>query len=103
MALCEADITSKNGEKVKRLLNNFALVREKIADLNVRDEIRNLQPPVDGNEIMQIFGITGGPIIGVIKSTIKNAILDGIIAPNDREAALELMYKVAADNGLRPL
>ncbi len=103
MTLCEADITSKNREKVKRLLNNFALVREKIADLNVRDEIRNLQPPVDGNEIMQIFGITGGPVIGVIKSTIKNAILDGIIAPNDREAAIELMYKIAAEQGLTPV
>ena len=103
MTLCEADITSKNREKVKRLLNNFTLVREKIADLNVRDEIRNLQPPVDGNEIMQIFGITGGPVIGVIKSTIKNAILDGIIAPNDREAAIELMYKIAAEQGLTPV
>ena len=103
MTLCEADITSKNREKVKRLLNNFALVREKIADLNVRDEIRNLQPPVDGHEIMQIFGISGGPIIGVIKSSIKNAILDGIIAPNDREAALRLMYQIAEQQGLHPL
>lgn len=65
MTLCEADITSKNREKVKRLLTNFAIVREKIADLNVRDEIRKLQPPVDGNEIMEIFGISGGPIVGV--------------------------------------
>ncbi len=103
MTLCEADITSKNREKVKRLLTNFAIVREKIADLNVRDEIRKLQPPVDGNEIMEIFGISGGPIVGTIKSALKNAILDGIIAPNDREAALELMYKIAADNGLTPV
>ena len=102
MTLCEADITSKNREKVKRLLNNFALVREKIADLNVRDEIRKLQPPVDGNEIMEIFGISGGPVIGVIKSALKNAILDGIIAPNDRDAAMELMYRIAAENGLTP-
>lgn len=102
MTLCEADITSKNREKVKRLLNNFALVREKIADLNIRDEIRLLQPPVDGNEIMEIFGITGSPVIGIIKTAIKNAILDGIIAPNDRDAALELMYKIAAENGLTP-
>lgn len=103
MTLCEADITSKNRDKVKRLLGNFALVREKIADLNARDEIRNLQPPVDGNEIMAIFGITGGPVIGVIKSAIKNAILDGIIAPNDREAALALMYEIAAAEGLKPV
>lgn len=102
MTLCEADITSKNREKVKRLLNNFALVREKIADLNVRDEIRLLQPPVDGNEIMEIFGIGGSPVIGIIKTAIKNAILDGVIAPNDRDAALELMYKIAAENGLTP-
>lgn len=103
MQLCEADITSKNKEKVKRLLGNFALVREKIADLNARDEIRNLQPPVDGNEIMEIFGIQGGPIIGMIKATIKNAILDGIIAPGDREGALKLMYETAAANGLKPV
>ena len=102
MTLCEADITSKNREKVRRLLANFALVREKISDLNVRDEIRKLQPPVDGNEIMEIFGIKGGPVIGTIKSAIKNAILDGIIAPNDREAALGIMYRTAADNGLTP-
>lgn len=103
MTLCEADITSKNREKVRRLLANFALVREKISDLNVRDEIRKLQPPVDGNEIMEIFGIKGGPVIGTIKSAIKNAILDGIIAPNDREAALGIMYRTAADNGLAPV
>ena len=102
MTLCEADITSKNREKVRRLLANFALVREKISDLHVRDEIRKLQPPVDGNEIMEIFGIKGGPVIGTIKSAIKNAILDGIIAPNDREAALGIMYRTAADNGLTP-
>ena len=89
--------------KVKRLLANFAIVRDKIADLNVRDEIRKLQPPVDGNEIMEIFGIKGSPVIGVIKSTIKNAILDGIIAPNDREAALELMFRIAYENGLKPV
>lgn len=103
MMLCEADITSKNREKVKRLLHNFALVREKIADLNARDEIRNLQPPVDGNEIMEIFGIPGGPVIGIIKSAIKNAILDGDFAPNDREAALALMYTLAAEQGLTPV
>ncbi len=103
MMLCEADITSKNREKVKRLLANFAIVRDKIADLNVRDEIRKLQPPVDGNEIMEIFGIKGSPVIGVIKSTIKNAILDGIIAPNDREAALEIMFRIADENGLKPV
>lgn len=102
MMLCEADITSKNREKVKRLLNNFSTVRHKIADLNARDEIRNLQPPVDGNEIMEIFGISGGPVVGQIKSALKNAILDGLIAPGDRESALTLMYSIAADLGLTP-
>ncbi|MBD5252162.1 MAG: HD domain-containing protein [Bacteroides sp.] len=103
MTLCEADITSKNREKVKRLLGNLAVVREKISDLNARDEIRNLQPPVDGNEIMEIFNIQGGPLVGKIKSALKNAILDGVIAPGDREGALELMYRIAAENGLHPL
>ncbi len=102
MALCEADITSKNKTKVARILGNFALVRQKIIDLNERDEIRNLQPPVDGNEIMEIFGISGGPVIGTIKTGIKNAILDGLIGATDREAALEMMYKIAAENGLTP-
>ncbi len=102
MALCEADITSKNKEKVTRILNNFALVRRKIIDLNERDEIRNLQPPVDGHEIMEIFGISGGPVIGIIKAGIKNAILDGLIGATDREAALEMMYRIAAENGLTP-
>ncbi len=102
MTLCEADITSKNKEKVLRILDNFALVRRKMVDLNERDEIRNLQPPVDGHEIMEIFGISGGPVIGLIKSGIKNAILDGRIGATDREAALKLMYELAAENGLTP-
>ncbi len=103
MTLCEADITSKNREKVKRILDNFTLVRAKIVDLNERDEIRNLQPPVDGNEIMEIFGITGGPVVGKIKSALKNAILDGAFPPSDREAALEMMYRIAAEHGLTPV
>ncbi|MDE5827881.1 MAG: HD domain-containing protein, partial [Duncaniella sp.] len=102
MTLCEADITSKNQEKVRRILENFALVRAKMVDLNERDHIRNFKPPVDGNEIMETFGITGGPVIGIIKTTIKNAILDGIIH-NDYEEARQLMLKVAADHGLHPV
>lgn len=102
MALCEADITSKNQEKVRRILENFALVRRKIVDLNERDEIRNFKPPVDGNEIMETFGITGSPVIGIIKSAIKNAILDGVIR-NDYGEAHELMLKIAAENGLQPV
>ena len=102
MALCEADITSKNQEKVRRVLDNFALVRKKMIDLNERDQIRNFKPPVDGNEIMETFGISGGPLIGQIKSSIKNAILDGIIR-NDYDEAHELMLKIAAEHGLSPI
>ena len=102
MTLCEADITSKNQEKVKRLLANFALVRSKIADLNERDNIRNYQPPVDGNEIMRTFGLTGSPIVGTIKSAIKNAVLDGIIG-NNHDEAYALMLSIAAEHGLTPV
>ena len=102
MALCEADITSKNQEKVRRILDNFTLVRNKMVDLNERDNIRNFSPPIDGNEIMQTFGISGGPMIGKIKSAIKNAILDGDIH-NDYDEARELMLKLAAAEGLTPV
>lgn len=102
LTLCEADITSKNAEKVKRLLANFVLVREKIADLNARDNIRNFQPPVDGLEIMQTFGIGGSSVVGEIKSAIKNAILDGVIA-NNHEEAFSLMLKLGAEHGLTPV
>ncbi len=102
MALCEADITSKNQEKVRRILDNFTLVRNKMVDLNERDHIRNFAPPVDGNEIMETFGIAGGPLIGKIKSAIKNAILDGVIH-NDYEEARQLMLELAAAEGLKPI
>ena len=102
MTLCEADITSKNQEKVRRILDNFALVRRKIVDLNERDHIRNFKPPVDGTEIMETFGISGGPVVGQIKSAIKNAVLDGVIR-NDHEEARELMLQLAAEHGLKPV
>lgn len=102
MALCEADITSKNQEKVRRILDNFTLVRNKMIDLNERDHIRNFNPPIDGNEIMQTFGITGGPVIGAIKSAIKNAILDGVIH-NDYEEARQLMLRLAEEHGLKTI
>ena len=102
MTLCEADITSKNQEKVRRILDNFALVRRKMVDLNERDHIRNFKPPVDGTEIMETFGISGGPIVGQIKSAIKNAVLDGVIR-NDHEEARELMLRLAAEHGLKPV
>lgn len=101
MTLCEADITSKNREKVKRFMENFALVRRKIIDLNERDAIRNFQPPVDGIEIMNTFALTGSPVVGQIKQAIKDAILDGII-PNDHDRARDFMIEFAASMGLRP-
>ncbi len=93
MALCRADITSKNDKKVKKYLANFDRVEEMIRIVEEKDHIRNFQPPVDGLEIMQKLGLEPGPKVGIVKDTILNAILDGTIS-NEREAALELMYKV---------
>jgi putative nucleotidyltransferase with HDIG domain len=102
MMLCEADITSKNEARKQHFLDNFKLVRQKLVDLEEKDRIRNFQPPVDGNEIMEIFGETPGPWIKTLKDTIKNAILDGKI-PNEHDAALDLMLKKAASMGKTPI
>ena len=99
MTLCESDITSRNSEKVKRILENFALVRAKIADLNERDEIRNFKPAVDGHDIMRAFGIGEGRQVGAIRSAIKEAVLDGVI-DTSRAAAVELMYRLGKEMGL---
>lgn len=101
MLLCEADITSKNQEKVRRILNNFALVRTKLHDIGEKDRIRNFQPPVTGEEIMAVFSLTPCRVVGEIKAAIKEAILDGII-PNEREAAYRYMLGVASEKGLVP-
>jgi len=99
MLLCEADITSKNKEKVIRFLNNFELVRNKLKEIEEKDKIRNWQPPIDGAFIMQTFQIKPCEKVGIIKNAIREAILDGIIG-NDFEEAKNLMYKEAAKLGL---
>lgn len=99
MALCRADITSKNNDKVARYLRNFDEVERKMIDLEARDKIRNFQPPVTGDEIIKLYGINPGPIIGEIKDEIKEAILDGVIR-NDRSEALEFLSKIAHRKGL---
>jgi poly(A) polymerase len=100
LLLCEADITSKNPEKVSRYLNKYSMVREKLFELEERDRIRNWQPPVSGEDIMKYFGIGPGKEIGIIKNCIREAILEGVI-PNDKDAAIELMEQKAKELGLK--
>jgi poly(A) polymerase len=102
MTLCEADITSKNPEKVKRYFSNFQLVRQKLKDLEERDHIRNFQPPVSGETIMEVYGLGPCREVGLIKNAIKEAILDGII-PNEHDPAYNYMLKIANEMGLKPI
>ena len=102
MTLCESDITSRNEDRKKRFLNNFHIVRQKLKDLEEKDRIRNFQPPVDGEEIMKVFGLSPCREIGSLKSSIKDAILDGKI-PNEHNAAYDFMMKKAAAMGLKPV
>ncbi|MDE6817785.1 MAG: HD domain-containing protein, partial [Muribaculaceae bacterium] len=99
MTLCEADITTGRPEKLKKCLDNFALVRRKLVELEERDRIRNFQPPITGNDIMTIFNIPPSKPIKELKEAIKDAILDGQI-PNDRLAAYEFMLPIAEKIGL---
>ena len=102
MALCEADITSKNQLRKARFLDNFRIVREKIADLKERDYKRLLQPCIDGNEIMQMFNLKPSREVGVLKQTLKDAVLDNRV-PNEREPLMELLREKAEEMGLHPV
>ena len=102
MTLCDADITSKNPNKVRKYLNNFQLVRKKLKEVEEKDSIRNFQPPIDGLEIMQLFNINAGREIGILKNAIKDAILDGEVK-NNREDALKFIIKKGKEINLTPI
>ena len=99
MLLCDADITSRNEQKVQRFHDNYQLVRQKMKDIEEKDRIRNFQPPVKGDEIMQLLSLPPCQIVGDLKSAIKDAILDGVI-PNEYEPAKEYLMKLAKEKGL---
>ena len=100
MTLCEADITSKNEVKKKMFLENFRMVREKLADLQVKDYKRLLQPVIDGNEIMELFHLQPSREVGVLKQYLKDAVLDNKVE-NEREPLMQLLLEKAAQMGLK--
>ena len=102
MTLCEADITSKNEVKKKIFLENFRMVREKLADLKEKDYKRLLQPVIDGNEIMQLFGLKPSREVGTLKQTLKDAVLDNKVE-NERESLMQLLIEKARQMGLAPV
>jgi poly(A) polymerase len=102
MTLCEADITSKNEEKVKRFLENFRIVRQKLKEVEEKDKVRNWQPPITGDLIISTFNMNPSKDIGIIKDAVKDAILDGIIE-NTYQAAFELMLREAEKLGYKQI
>ena len=99
MLLCNADVTTKNEYKIKKYRNNFELVKQKLKDVEERDQLRNWQPPISGNDIMLTFGLTAGKEVGILKNAIREAILEGEIK-NDYNEAFNFMLNKAKQLGL---